>query len=99
MIEKMNEKDFYKWFGKEFQITRERKGLKQKDVAEQAEVDPTELSRFENTGKKISAYKILRLLKAINSTAEEILGDTEEILGDTEKKNLRSRSMAISSPA
>lgn len=78
MIEKMNEKDFYKWFGKEFQIIRERKGLKQKDVAVQAEVDPTELSRFENTGKKISAYKILRLLKAINATTEEILGETEK---------------------
>lgn len=89
MLENMNERDFYKWFGKEFQVVREKKGLKQKDVAETAGVAPTELSRFENTGKKISAYKILRLLKAIDTTVEDILGETE-------KKNLPSLSMAIS---
>mgnify|MGYP003591327069 CR=1 FL=1 len=78
MLENMNEKDFYKWFGKEFQGLREKRGLKQKDVADIAGIASTELSRFENTGKKISAYKILRLLKAIESSMEEILGETEK---------------------
>lgn len=89
MLESMNEKDFYKWFGKEFQAMRERKGLKQKDVAKIADIRATTLSMFENSGKKISAYRILRLLKAIESSMEEILGETE-------KKNLPLLSMAIS---
>lgn len=89
MIEKMNEKDFYKWLGEQFQRIREQKGLKQKDIAKTAEIDTTELSRFENAGKKISAYKILRLLKAIGVSLEEVLGESE-------KKNLPSLSMAIS---
>lgn len=92
MLENMSEKDFYKWLGKEFQALREKKGLKQKDVAKIADIGATTLSMFENSGKKISAYRILRLLKAIGSSMEEVLGDAE-------KKNLRSLSMAIRSAA
>lgn len=92
MLEGMEEKDFYKWLGSQFQTKREQKGLKQKEVAEKAGIAQGELSRFENTGKKLSAYRILRLLKAIESSMDEILGETE-------KKNLRLRSTAISLPA
>ena len=75
--------------GKEFQALREKKGLKQKDVAKIADIGATTLSMFENSGKKISAYRILRLLKAIGSSMEEVLGDAE-------KKNLPLLSMATS---
>ena len=88
MLETMDEKDFYKWLGSQFQTKREQKGLKQKEVAEMAEIAQGELSKFENKGKKLSAYRILRLLKAINTSMEEILGEAE-------KKNLRSRSTGI----
>lgn len=87
MLENMNEKEFYQWFGKQFQKYRESKGLKQKDVAEAADMASTELSRFENRGKKISAYKILRLLKAVGSTMEELMGESQ-------KKNSLLLSMA-----
>lgn len=89
MFDTLDEKEFYQWLGKEYQSLRERRGMKQKEVAQIAGIYPTELSRFETTGKKISAYKILRLLKAINSSMEEILGEAE-------KKNLPLLSMVMS---
>ena len=92
MISQFEEKDFYKWLGSQFQTMRERKGLKQKEIAEIAGVAPGDLSKFENKGKKLSAYRILRLVQAINCSMDDLLGDTE-------KKNLPLRSMGTMSLA
>ena len=81
MISQFEEKDFYKWLGSQFQTMRERKGLKQKEIAEIAGVAPGDLSKFENKGKKLSAYRILRLVQAINCSMDDLLGDPK-------KKNL-----------
>lgn len=89
MINQFEEKDFYKWLGSQFQSMREKKGLKQKEVAENAGVAPGDLSKFENKGKKLSAYRILRLAAAIECSMDELIGETE-------KKNLLLPSMAIS---
>jgi transcriptional regulator with XRE-family HTH domain len=77
MLEAMNEKDFYKWLGSQFQTKREQKGLKQKEVAEKAEIAQGELSKFENKGKKLSAYRVLRLLRAIECSMDDLLGETD----------------------
>ena len=92
MIRQFEEKDFYKWLGSQFQSIREKRGLKQKEVAEDAGVTPGDLSKFENKGKKLSAYRILRLVQAVNCSMDELIGESE-------KKNLRSQSTAISFPA
>ena len=89
MISQYEEKDFYKWLGSQFQSMREKKGLKQKEVAEQAGVSPGDLSKFENKGKKLSAYRILRLVQAVQCSMDDLIGESE-------KKNLPSLSMAIS---
>lgn len=78
MLETMEEKDFYKWLGSQFQTKREQKGFKQKEVAEKAEIAQGELSKFENKGKKLSAYRVLRLLKAIDCSMDELIGETEK---------------------
>ena len=74
MISQYEEKDFYKWLGSQFQSMREKKGLKQKEVAEQAGVSPGDLSKFENKGKKLSAYRILRLVQAVQCSMDDLIG-------------------------
>ena len=76
MISQFEEKDFYKWLGSQFQSMREKKGLKQKEVAEKAGVTPGDLSKFENKGKKLSAYRILRLVQVVGCSVDELIGDT-----------------------
>jgi transcriptional regulator with XRE-family HTH domain len=67
------EKDFYKWLGNQFQSIREKKGLKQKEIADSAGVTPGDLSKFENKGKKLSAYRILRLVYAVGCSIDDLL--------------------------
>jgi transcriptional regulator with XRE-family HTH domain len=67
------EKDFYKWLGNQFQSIREKKGLKQKEIADSAGVTPGDLSKFENKGKKLSAYRILRLVCAAGCSIDDLL--------------------------
>lgn len=84
-----NEQKFYKWLGEKYRTIREKRGLKQKEIAEQAGIGQGELSKFENRGKKLSAYRISKLLEAIGISLEEILDDDA-------KKNFRFRSLATS---
>ena len=77
MISQYEEKDFYKWLGSQFQSMREKKGLKQKEVAEQAGVSPGDLSKFDNKGKKLSAYRILRLVQAVQCSRDDLIGESE----------------------
>lgn len=77
MISQYEEKDFYKWLGSQFQSMREKKGLKQKEVAEQAGVSPGDLSKFENKGKKLSAYRILRLVQAVQCSMDDLIGESD----------------------
>jgi len=86
MIDQLNEKEFYTWLGQKYQTIREQKGLKQKDAAEVAGIAQGDLSKFENRGKKLSAYRILLLLKAVGVTMDDIIGEPE-------KKNSLSRLM------
>jgi transcriptional regulator with XRE-family HTH domain len=76
-----NEKEFYRWLGEQYRLYREKKGLKQKEVATKAGIAPGDLSKFENRGKKLSAYRISRLLEAIGLKLEELFQD------DDAKKN------------
>jgi transcriptional regulator with XRE-family HTH domain len=75
MLESMQEKEFYKWLGEQYRIEREKRGIKQKDAAKQAKINSGDLSNFENRGKKLSAYRIMLLLKAIEVTMEDLIGD------------------------
>jgi len=89
-INQFEEKEFYLWLGKQFQSVRDKKGLKQKEVAELAGVSPGDLSKFENKGKKLSAYRVLRLVQAIDCSMDDLVGESE-------KKNLPLRSTATAS--
>lgn len=80
MISQFEEKDFYEWLGSQFQSIREKKGLKQKEVAEKAGVAAGDLSKFENRGKKLSAYRILLLAQAINCSVDDLIGETKKKL-------------------
>lgn len=74
----MEEKDFYCEIGKKYREVREAKGIKLIDAAEQAGLDNAELSRFERQGKKISAFRLTKLLQAIDSSLEELIGETQK---------------------
>lgn len=90
MLETKTEKEFYQWLGQQFKARREQKGLKQKEVADKAEISQGDLSKFENKGKKLSAYRLILLLKAISVSMDDLVGDVE-------KKNSRLRLMGMKS--
>lgn len=85
--QEMNEQEFYLWIGKRIRDLREKAGMKKKDLAEKIGISPTFLSNVENDGKKISAFQINRILKALGLTQSDLMDDEG-------KKNSRLPSMA-----
>lgn len=84
-----NEIEFYVWLGKKYQELREKKGIKQKEAAAKAGISQSELSKFELRGKKLSAYRIVKLLDALEIKFADLLDDEG-------KKNSLLLSMAAS---
>lgn len=82
-----NEIEFYMWLGKKYQELREKKGIKQKEAAAKAGLSQSELSKFEIKGKKLSAYRIVKLLDVLEIKFKDLLDEEG-------KKNSRSLSMA-----
>lgn len=89
----MTEKDFYVKIGQQYRIIRESKDIKLVEAAKLAELDAGELSRFERQGKKLSAFKIALLLKAINVSLECLTGE------ESEKKTRLTLKLQDSTPA
>lgn len=74
----MTEKEFYTKIGQRYREVRESKDIKLVEAAKVASLDAGELSRFERQGKKLSAFKIALLLKAVNTSLEELTGEESE---------------------
>lgn len=70
--QEMNEQEFYLWIGKRIRDLREKAGMKKKDLAEKIGISPTFLSNVEIDGKKISAFQINRILKALGLTQSDL---------------------------
>jgi transcriptional regulator with XRE-family HTH domain len=85
----MQEKEFYRDLGDKYRQLRESKGIKQIDAAKKAGISSGDLSKFEKSGKKLSAYRIKLLLSAIDSSIAELFE------ADEKKKSLRL-SFAVS---
>ena len=73
-----NEKEFYAKTGAKFRKLREEKEINQIVAAKKAGIAPGDLSKFENNGKKLSAYRIIRLLIAINCTPSDLYDDEQK---------------------
>jgi transcriptional regulator with XRE-family HTH domain len=71
----MNEKEFYIDAGKKIKELREKAGLTQDDIAVKTGIDRTLISKFENTGKKISAFRLKQIIEAIGISASELFGE------------------------
>lgn len=82
----MTEKEFYVWAGKKFRQMREEKSITQDELAEKTGIDRSLISKFENTGKKISAFRLKQLLEALGLS----LGDLSD-----EKKNLYQSPLTV----
>lgn len=74
----MTEKEFYQLIGKRIRELREKKGLKQKELSEAADINASFLSKVENAGKKISAYQINRVLEAMGCSQADLFDNNEE---------------------
>ena len=74
----MTEKEFYQLIGQRLRELREKKGLKQKEIAEASGVNASFLSKVENAGKKISAYQINRILEVMGYSQGDLFGDSEK---------------------
>lgn len=85
----MNNNDF----GKNLRILRKAKGFTQEVLAEKAEIDEKHLSRIEN-GKYFPTYSTLsRLLKALDTSIEEVGLELEKV--EKNSNHLYSKAMQI----
>ena len=78
----MTEKDFYVWAGKKIRDLREKANITQEELSQQTGIDRTLISKFENTGKKISAFRIKQILETMGYTLADL----------TDKKKLQTSS-------
>ena len=67
----MEEKEFYRIAGKRVKELRERQNITQEELSAKTGIDQSIISKFENTGKKISAFRLKQILEAMGCT----LGD------------------------
>ena len=74
----MTEKEFYQLIGQRIRELREKKGLKQKEIAEASGMNASFLSKVENAGKKISAFQINRILEAMGYSQGDLFEDAEK---------------------
>lgn len=75
----MSEKEFYMWLGSRIKAIREEKGIKQSHAAAQAGIASGDLSKFENKGKKISAYRIKKLVDFIGVPMSEVFEEKKTL--------------------
>ena len=64
----MTEQEFYAWAGNKIKKLREEKNLTQEELSKITGFDQSIISKFENAGKKISAYRIKQILEAMGHT-------------------------------
>lgn len=69
----MNEKEFYIQAGKRMKELRERKRISQAELSHKTGIDQSLISKFENSGKKISAYRLKQLLEAMDYTLADLV--------------------------
>lgn len=82
----MTEKQFFVWAGERYKKMREHEDVSQSEVSRITGIDRSIISKFENTGKKISTFRLKQLLEAIGYK----LADFEPEEGESlpEKKTL-----------
>lgn len=82
----MNEKDFYIWAGKRVKEMRNLVGITQDELSQKTGIDRTLISKFENSGKKISMFRVKQILEAMGYS----LADIEHL---PEKKTLSTSAL------
>lgn len=73
----MTEKEFYIWAGKRHKEIRESKHITQDELAQMTKFDRSVISRFENSGKKISTFRMKQLLEAMGCTLSDLSPESE----------------------
>lgn len=73
----MTEKEFYIEAGKKFKELRESKHITQDKLSHITGFDRSVISRFENSGKKISTFRMKQLLEAIDCTLADLEPDNQ----------------------
>lgn len=68
----MTEKEFYVLAGKRLKEIRADKGITQEELSQKTGIDRTLISKFENTGKKISMFRVKQLLDAMDCSLGNI---------------------------
>jgi len=86
----MTEKQYYILAGQRLRHIREAKGFTQSKLSKITGVDQSMISKFENSGEKLSTYNLRKLLKAMDCTLNDV--EPEDNL-TTQKKTL---SMSVS---
>ena len=82
----MTEQEFYTELGLKFKALREKAGLTTSQVSRRIGFNRSLLMKFEEQGKKISAFRINQLLGIFGLSTIEDIFDTED---DKKKSKLR----------
>lgn len=64
----------YKYIGKQIQKRRKGKGLTQQELSETADISLSFLGHIERGTRKLSIETLLKLLQALDCSADELLG-------------------------
>jgi len=75
----MTEKEFYISAGKKVKELREKAGFTQDEIATKTGIDRTLLSKFENTGKKISAFRLKQIFEAMGISISELFDEKKTL--------------------
>jgi transcriptional regulator with XRE-family HTH domain len=68
----MTEKEYYILAGKRFKDLRELKGFTQSGLSEKTGIAQSMISKFENSGEKLSTFNMRKLLKAMDCSLDDL---------------------------
>ncbi len=77
--------------GHRIQINRERRGMKQEELAERAELSTNYISALERDMKKPSIDSFIRIANALQVSSDELLKDSLDVQFDIRSTDLGQR--------
>lgn len=79
-----SEQGFYKTLGERLRRLMREKKMRQLDVAAEAGTAPSTMSNYLDGKRKLNAYKLAKILKAMSLSNEEIASFIIEVFGEFE---------------
>ena len=69
----MNKQEWRKEFSRVLRVRMRRKNMTQKELAEEADVTETTMSRYMNATRSPETYALVRIAKALDCSVDELV--------------------------